>query len=135
MRWTNTLIATLREPPAEAEILSHKLLLRAGLIRKLAGASIPFCRWACARCARSSRSFARKWTAPAPSKSSCPRCSRRNLAAERTLRNDARRPLQGHDSARREWVLGPTHEEVITLLVAAEIIPTASCPKNFIKSR
>ena len=36
MRWTNTLIATLREPPAEAEILSHKLLLRAGFIRDVA---------------------------------------------------------------------------------------------------
>ena len=42
MRWTNTLIATLREPPAEAEILSHKLLLRAGLIRKLAGGVYTF---------------------------------------------------------------------------------------------
>ena len=35
MRWTHTLIPTLRETPAEAEILSHQLLLRAGLIRKL----------------------------------------------------------------------------------------------------
>src|SRR5207247_9157016 len=42
MPWTNTLIATLREPPAEAEILSHKLLLRAGLIRKLAGGVYTF---------------------------------------------------------------------------------------------
>src|SRR5207247_9792435 len=42
MRWTHTLIATLREPPAEAEITSHKLLLRAGLIRKLAGGVYTF---------------------------------------------------------------------------------------------
>ena len=37
MRWTQTLIPTLKETPAEAEIVSHKLLLRAGLIRKLTG--------------------------------------------------------------------------------------------------
>ena len=37
MRWTQTLIPTLKETPAEAEIISHKLLLRAGLVRKLTG--------------------------------------------------------------------------------------------------
>ncbi len=35
MRWTQTFIPTLKETPAEAEITSHKLLLRAGLVRKL----------------------------------------------------------------------------------------------------
>ena len=42
MYWTKTLIPTLREAPADAEILSHKLLLRAGLIRKLAGGVYTF---------------------------------------------------------------------------------------------
>ena len=42
MRWTHTLIPTLREAPADAEIVSHKLLLRAGLIRKLAGGVYTF---------------------------------------------------------------------------------------------
>ena len=36
MRMSNLLMPTLREVPAEAEITSHKLMLRAGLIRKLA---------------------------------------------------------------------------------------------------
>ena len=35
MRWTQALLNTLREAPAEAEIASHRLMLRAGLIRKL----------------------------------------------------------------------------------------------------
>ena len=35
MRMSNMLIATLREVPAEAEIASHQLMLRAGLIRKM----------------------------------------------------------------------------------------------------
>src|SRR5262245_63989287 len=42
MRWTQTFIPTLKETPAEAEIVSHKLLLRAGLIRKLTGGLYTF---------------------------------------------------------------------------------------------
>ena len=42
MKWTQTLIPTLREAPADAEIVSHKLLLRAGLIRKLTGGVYTF---------------------------------------------------------------------------------------------
>src|ERR1035441_5886690 len=42
MYWTKAFIPTLREAPADAEILSHKLLLRAGLIRKLAGGVYTF---------------------------------------------------------------------------------------------
>ncbi|MEO6725791.1 MAG: proline--tRNA ligase [Blastocatellia bacterium] len=36
MRWSNYFIPTLREDPSDAEVVSHKLLLRAGLIRQLA---------------------------------------------------------------------------------------------------
>ena len=36
MRWTQNLIPTLREEPAEAEAISHRLMLRAGLVRQLA---------------------------------------------------------------------------------------------------
>ncbi len=35
MRWSNYFIPTLREDPADAEVVSHKLLLRAGIIRQL----------------------------------------------------------------------------------------------------
>jgi len=36
MLWSKLFIPTLRESPAEAEVVSHKLLLRAGYIRQLA---------------------------------------------------------------------------------------------------
>ena len=42
MRWTQTFIHTLKETPADAEITSHKLLLRAGLLRKLTGGLYTF---------------------------------------------------------------------------------------------
>ena len=40
MKMSKLLMPTLREVPAEAEITSHKLMLRAGLIRRLAAAGI-----------------------------------------------------------------------------------------------
>ena len=36
MRWTKSLIPTLKETPQEAQIKSHRLMLRAGVVRKLA---------------------------------------------------------------------------------------------------
>src|SRR2546429_9060775 len=35
MRWSQYFIPTLREDPADAEVISHKLLLRAGVVRQL----------------------------------------------------------------------------------------------------
>lgn len=37
MRWTQALLNTLREAPQDAEIVSHKLMIRAGMLRKLGG--------------------------------------------------------------------------------------------------
>jgi prolyl-tRNA synthetase len=36
MRWSKSLIPTLKEDPADAEAISHKLMVRAGLVRQLA---------------------------------------------------------------------------------------------------
>ena len=37
IRWTQALLNTLREAPQDAEIVSHKLMIRAGMMRKLGG--------------------------------------------------------------------------------------------------
>ncbi len=42
MRWSNYFIPTLREDPADAEVISHKLLLRAGIIRQLSAGIYSF---------------------------------------------------------------------------------------------
>ena len=42
MRWSQAHIPTLRETPAEAEIPSHQLMLRAGLVRKLAAGTYSY---------------------------------------------------------------------------------------------
>ena len=54
---------TLREPPANAELTSHQLVLRAGLVRFLGGpVSTAICHWAGGWRARSRPSCARRWT-------------------------------------------------------------------------
>lgn len=57
---------TLKEDPADAELASHRLLLRAGMIRKEPPVYIPTCRLLGARFARSRTSCATRWTPPAP---------------------------------------------------------------------
>ncbi len=48
MRTSQYLLSTLKETPADAEVISHQLMLRAGMIRKLASGLYTGCRPACA---------------------------------------------------------------------------------------
>ncbi|RJK15813.1 prolyl-tRNA synthetase [Escherichia coli] len=48
MRTSQYLLSTLKETPADAEVISHQLMLRAGMIRKLASGLYTWLRPACA---------------------------------------------------------------------------------------
>ena len=74
-RQSQLFIPTLREAPADAEAVSHKLLVRGGYIRQVRRACGRSCRSAGACTRRSSRSSARRWTRSAGRRCSCP-CSR-----------------------------------------------------------
>jgi len=132
MRWTQTLIPTLREAPADAEIVSHKLLLRAGLIRKLAGGVYTFLPLGL-RALRKveqiireemNRAGAIEVLMPALQPPEIWQQSGRYETASNVL-------FKLKDSGNREWVLSPTAEEVITTLVANEINSYRQLPKNF----
>ncbi|MGO8929377.1 MAG: proline--tRNA ligase [Limisphaerales bacterium] len=132
MRWTQTLIPTLKETPAEAEIVSHKLLLRAGLIRKLTGGLYTFMPLGL-RALRKveqivreemDRAGALEVLMPALQPPDIWQQSGRYESAKDVL-------FKVRDRAKKEWVLGPTHEEVITTLVAGEINSYRQMPKNF----
>ena len=122
MRWTQTLIPTLKETPADAEIASHKLLLRAGLIRKLTGGLyifLPLGLRALRKVEQIVRSEMDRAGAievlmPALQPPEIWQRSGRSQTASDVL-------FKLHDRTKREWLLGPTHEEVITTLVAGEI--------------
>src|SRR5512141_3168112 len=132
MRWSQTLIPTLKETPAEAEIVSHKLLLRAGLIRKLTGGLYTFLPLGL-RALRKvekivreemDRAGALEVLMPALQPPDIWKQSGRYETAQDVL-------FKVKDRAKKEWVLGPTHEEVITSLVAGEINSYRQMPKNF----
>jgi prolyl-tRNA synthetase len=132
MKWTNAFIPTLREAPADAEILSHKLLLRAGLIRKLAGGVYTFLPLGL-RALRKveqivreemDRAGALELLMPALQPPEIWQQSGRYETAGNVL-------FKLKDSGNREWVLSPTAEEVITTTAAAEINSYRQLPKNF----
>src|SRR6266487_5920036 len=132
MRWTHTLIATLREPPAEAEILSHKLLLRPGLIRKLAGGVYTFLPLGLRALRKIEQIVREEMDRAGAIEVLMPALQPSEIWQQSGCYETMRDALfKAYDSARREWVLGPTHEEVITLLVAAEINSYRQLPKNF----
>jgi prolyl-tRNA synthetase len=132
MYWTKTLIPTLREAPADAEIVSHKLLLRAGLIRKLAGGVYTFLPLGL-RALRKveqiireemDRTGAVEVLMPALQPPEIWQQSGRYETASNVL-------FKLKDSGNREWILSPTAEEVITTLAANEINSYRQLPKNF----
>jgi len=60
MRASQFLISTLKEAPADADVVSQQLMLRAGMIKKLAAGIYTYMPLGCARSARSRRSSARR---------------------------------------------------------------------------
>jgi prolyl-tRNA synthetase len=132
MKWTQTLIPTLREAPNDAEIVSHKLLLRAGLIRKLAGGVYTFLPLGL-RALRKveqiireemDRAGAVEVLMPALQPPEIWEASGRAETASNVL-------FKVKDSSGRQWFLSPTAEEVITTLAANEINSYRQLPKNF----
>jgi prolyl-tRNA synthetase len=132
MRWSKTFIPTLKEAPAEAEILSHQLLLRAGLVRKLAGGLYTFMPTghrvlkkieAIVR-EEMNRAGALEVLMPAVQPPDIWKASGRYEQAADVL-------FKVTDSKGREWLLGPTHEEVITTIAATEINSYRQLPVNF----
>ncbi len=137
--WSQFFIPTLKESPADAEITSHKLLLRAGLVRKLGGGLytyLPLGLRALQKIMQICREEMEAAGAiellmphlhPAEFWQAGPRWT---AAREIMYRADhagaARRP-----PPEPEFVLGPTHEEIITPLVKAELASYRDLPKNF----
>ncbi|MBI3875566.1 MAG: proline--tRNA ligase [Verrucomicrobia bacterium] len=132
MRWTQTLIPTLREAPADAEILSHKLLLRAGLVRKLAGGIYTFLPFGLRALRKVEQIVREEMDRAGALEVLMPALQPPDIWQQSGRYETAREVLfKVKDSASREWVLGPTHEEVITLLAAGEINSYRQLPKNF----
>ncbi len=132
MKWTKTLIPTLREAPSDAEILSHKLLLRAGLIRKLAGGVYTFLPLGLRALRKVEQIIREEMDRAGGVEVLMPSLQPAELWQQSGRYETARAVLfRLKDSGGREWVLSATAEEVITTLAANEINSYRQLPKNF----
>ena len=132
MKWTQTLIPTLREAPADAEIASHKLLLRAGLIRKLAGGVYTFLPLGLRALRKIEQIIREEMNRAGAVEVLMPALQPPEIWQQTGRYETARDVLfKVKDGSGREWVLSPTAEEVITSLAAGEINSYRQLPKNF----
>jgi len=132
MKWTQTLVPTLREAPADAEIPSHQLLLRAGLIRKLAGGVYTFLPLGLRTLRKIERIIREEMDRAGALEVAMPALQPPEIweaSGRAQTAGDVLFKLK--DSTGRQWFLSPTAEEVITTLAANEINSYRQLPKNF----
>ncbi|PHM66565.1 proline--tRNA ligase [Xenorhabdus stockiae] len=129
MRTSQYLLSTLKETPADAEVVSHKLMLRAGMIRKLASGLYNWMPTG-VRVLRKVENIVRDEMNNAGAvEVSMPVVQPADLWQEsgRWVQYGAEL-LRFEDRGARPFVLGPTHEEVITDLVRNEVTSYKQLP-------
>jgi prolyl-tRNA synthetase len=131
MRQTRTLIPTLREVPAEAEVVSHKLLLRAGMIRQVARGIYDFLPLG-VRVMRKVETIIREEMVRAGAQevllpAVCPAELWQESGRWERYGRELLRIKDRHD---RDFCFGPTHEEVVTDLVRREVRSYRDLPLN-----
>ena len=122
MRTTNLYAPTLRESPAEAEVISHKLMLRAGMIRKSASGMYNFLPlgW---RSIRKIEQIIREEMDAAGGQEVCMPILQPSELWEESGRWAAYgdEMMRIKDRHHHDYCLGPTHEEMITAMVRNEV--------------
>jgi prolyl-tRNA synthetase len=137
--WSRYFIPTLKESPSDAEIASHKLLIRAGLVRKLGGGVYTFLPLGLRVMQKISRICREEMERAGAIELSMPHIHPAEFWADGPRWGPVREIMFRADSAgdgkrsprEPEFVLGPTHEEVITPLIKSEISSYRDLPKNF----
>lgn len=122
MKQSKMLIPTLREIPADAEIKSHQLLLRAGFIRQNASGVYSFLPLAKRVLQKVEQIVREEMDATGAVELLMPALQQAELWQE-SGRWYTYGPelMRLHDRHNREFALGPTHEEVITSLIKDEV--------------
>lgn len=131
MRYSQAFIPTLKETPAEAEVVSHRLLLRAGYIRKLTAGVYTYLPFGLAVIRKVEKIVREEMNRAGAQELLMPMVQPADLWRE-TGRYEkyGAELLRFKDRHNRESCLGPTHEEVITDLVRGEVRSYRQLPLN-----
>ena len=132
MRTTETLLATLREAPADAEVISHRLLLRAGMIRKSAAGIYNWLPLGLRVLRKVEAVVREEMDASGAQEVLLSGVQPAELWREsRRWEEYGPELLRFRDRHERDFCLGPTHEEIITDLIRNEIRSYKQLPANF----
>ncbi|NWN83078.1 MAG: proline--tRNA ligase [Halomonas sp.] len=132
MRATQILIATLKETPADAEVISHQLMLRSGMIRRLTSGLYTWLPLGVKTLRKVERIVREEMDRAGGQEVLMPAVQPAELWEE-SGRWEEYGPelLRLKDRHDRDYCVGPTHEEVITDLVRKEIASYKQLPANF----
>lgn len=131
MRSSQTLLATLRDTPSDAAVISHQLMIRAGMIRPLANGLYTWLPLGLRVLRKVERIIREEMDKSGALEVTMPVVQPSELWQE-TGRFDkyGKELLRFKDRHDRDFVLGPTHEEVITDLVRREVKSYKQLPIN-----
>jgi prolyl-tRNA synthetase len=131
MRWSKTLIPTLKEDPADAEVVSHKLLVRAGFIRQVSRGIYDYLPLALKVLRRIENIVREEMDRAGAQELLLPIASPGELWQESgRWEIYGKELLRFKDRHEREFCLGPTHEEIITDLARRVIRSYRELPFN-----
>ncbi|MFY9271124.1 MAG: proline--tRNA ligase [Candidatus Manganitrophaceae bacterium] len=131
MRYSKVLIPTLREDPAEAEVVSHRLMLRGGLIRKVTAGVYNFLPIGLRILGKIEKIVREEMDAAGAQEVLLPALQPAELWQETgRWQKYGKELIRLKDRHGRDFCLGPTHEEVITDLVRREVRSYRQLPIN-----
>jgi len=131
MRQTRLLIPTLREVPADAEVVSHKLMLRAGMIRQIARGIYDFLPLGVRVLRKVERIVREEMQRAGAQEVLLPAVCPAELWQESgRWEHYGKELLRMKDRNDRDFCFGPTHEEVITDLVRRDVRSYRELPLN-----
>jgi len=131
MRYSEMFLPTEREVPSDAEVISHQLMLRAGMIRKLSAGIYSYLPLGYRVIRKVEQIIREEMNRAGAQEVYLPMVQPAELWQESGRWEHYGKELQRfRDRHDREYCLGPTHEEVITDLVRHELKTYRQLPKN-----
>ncbi|MGN7613757.1 proline--tRNA ligase [Magnetococcales bacterium HHB-1] len=132
MRFSRTLIPTLRQDPVDAQIVSHRLMLRAGLVRQLTSGIYSWLPLGLRILRKVEKIVREEMDASGAQEIWMPAVQPAELWKESgRWEFYGKELLRIRDRHDREFCFGPTHEEVISDIVRREIKSYKALPANF----